>query len=67
MKQVAVFKRRIVTRKPLQECLFQMPEDSNFPFLIPIPEPQRLESFTIQAEDEEEQSMVDSDEEGKRV
>ena len=66
MSQIAVLKRLTIVQKPLTECLFQIPENSNMPFLIPIPKP--LESLEILAEDEkQEEGITDSDEETQKI
>ncbi len=68
MNQVAVLKRLTIVQKPLIECAFKTPANSTLPFETPIPTPQKLKSFSMWTENEEqEQSMTDGDEESRKT
>ena len=66
MNQIAVLKRLTIVQKPLIECLFRIPENSNLPFATPIPIPKQVESFGMRTKDEK-QGMASGDEETRKT
>ena len=68
MNQIAVIKRLIIVQKPLTECLFQIPENSNLPFATPIPMSKPLESLRMRTVDEkQEQGIANGNEETRKT
>ena len=52
MNEVVELKQLTISQKPLIECTFTAESSFSFPFEKPILTPQKLESFTLWAENE---------------